>query len=167
VGPAAHRLERRRLDQAGPAVLVDVDAEVRGQLPHLPLQVGRQVVVVQGHDVEIVAGVAEGLQVLNGAPQRRPDLCRRSLVVDPLPEAVPLAVGARPADCSRIPLTTPGIGWVWCDGENEPVRVRAGWVSDDDIAVIVTAYSSPPASQPEPDHHAQVVVDLTDKARWS
>src|SRR5215469_10505411 len=39
-GPAAHRLERRRLDQAGPSVLVDVDAEARGQLPHLPLQVG-------------------------------------------------------------------------------------------------------------------------------
>src|SRR5579862_2012921 len=39
-GPAAHRLERRRLDQAGPSVLVDVDAEARGDLPHLPLQVG-------------------------------------------------------------------------------------------------------------------------------
>src|SRR6266568_1523405 len=36
-GPAAHRLERRRLDQAGPSVLVDVDAEARGHLPHLPL----------------------------------------------------------------------------------------------------------------------------------
>src|SRR5262245_64405024 len=30
VGPAAHRLERRRLDQARPPVLVDLDAEVRG-----------------------------------------------------------------------------------------------------------------------------------------
>src|SRR5579872_6477552 len=39
-GPAAHRLERRRLDQAGPSVLVDVDAQARGHLPHLPLQVG-------------------------------------------------------------------------------------------------------------------------------
>src|ERR1051326_3414925 len=31
-GPAAHRLERRRLDQAGPSVLIDVDAGARGQL---------------------------------------------------------------------------------------------------------------------------------------
>ena len=34
-GLAAHRLERRRLDQAGPPVLVDVDAQARGQLPQL------------------------------------------------------------------------------------------------------------------------------------
>src|SRR6478736_7267248 len=95
-GPAAHRLERRRLDQAGPSVLVDVDAEARGHLPHLPLQVGLQVVVVHIHDVEIAGGVPERLQVLYRAPQRRPDLRRRRLVVDPLPEAVPLAVGARP-----------------------------------------------------------------------
>jgi S-DNA-T family DNA segregation ATPase FtsK/SpoIIIE len=47
----------------------------------------------------------------------------------------------RGADCSRIPLTTPGIGWVWCDGEPEPVRVRAGWVSDDEIAATVAAYA--------------------------
>ena len=65
VGPAAHGLERRRLDQAGPPTLVDVDAEPEGQLPHLPVQVGLQVVVVQVHDVEI-GGVAERLQ----APQR-------------------------------------------------------------------------------------------------
>src|SRR5580704_10820813 len=95
-GPAAHRLERRRLDQAGPSVLVDVDAEARGYPPHLPLQVGLQVVVVHIHDVEIAGGVPERLQVLYRAPQRRPDLRRRRLVVGPLPEAVPLAVRARP-----------------------------------------------------------------------
>src|SRR5690348_830677 len=84
-GPAAHRLERRRLDQAGPSVLVDVDAQARGQLPHLPLQVGLQVVVMHIHDVEIAGGVPERLQVLDSAPQRRPDLRRRRLVVGPLP----------------------------------------------------------------------------------
>src|SRR5215469_11424476 len=41
-------------------------------------------------------GVPERLQVLYSAPQRRPGLRRRRLVVGPLPEAVPLAVGARP-----------------------------------------------------------------------
>jgi S-DNA-T family DNA segregation ATPase FtsK/SpoIIIE len=86
------------------------------------------------------------------------------------PEQTDLVLGRgarlRGADCSRIPLTTPGIGWVWCDGENEPVRVRAGWVSDEDIAAIVAAYSSG-ASEPDADDDAQVVIDLTDKARWS
>jgi S-DNA-T family DNA segregation ATPase FtsK/SpoIIIE len=68
----------------------------------------------------------------------------------------------RGADCSRIPLTTPGVGWVWCDGENEPTRVRAGWVTDDDIAAVVAAYT--PAA-PAPDHGGQVVVDLTDRPK--
>jgi DNA segregation ATPase FtsK/SpoIIIE, S-DNA-T family len=66
----------------------------------------------------------------------------------------------RGADCSRIPLTTPGIGWVWCDGENEPVRVRAGWVTDDDIGAMAAAYT--PGTPVEDD--GQVVIDLTDRA---
>jgi DNA segregation ATPase FtsK/SpoIIIE, S-DNA-T family len=66
----------------------------------------------------------------------------------------------RGADCSRIPLTTPGIGWVWCDGEQEPVR--AGWVSDDDIAAMVQAYTPGTTA---PDDDGLVVIDLTDKAR--
>src|SRR4051812_26702847 len=90
VSPAAHRVERCRLDQAGPSVLVYADAEAGGQLPHLPLQVVLQVVVVKVDDVEVVGGVAEGLQVLDGSPQRGPDLRRGRVVVDPLPEAVPL-----------------------------------------------------------------------------
>jgi S-DNA-T family DNA segregation ATPase FtsK/SpoIIIE len=65
---------------------------------------------------------------------------------------------ARGADCSRIPLTTPGVGWVWCDGGTEPTRVRAAWVSDDDIATMVTAYR-PGATEDD-----QVVIDLTDRA---
>src|SRR3954447_27056475 len=94
VGSAAHRLERCRLDQAWPAVLGYADAEAGGQLPHLPLEVVLEVVVVKVHDVEVVGGVAKRLQVLDGAPQRRPDQRRRRLVVDPLPEAVTRAVGA-------------------------------------------------------------------------
>jgi S-DNA-T family DNA segregation ATPase FtsK/SpoIIIE len=62
----------------------------------------------------------------------------------------------RGADCSRISLTTPGVGWVWCDGENEPARVRAAWVTDDDIAATVAAYRL---------DGGQVVVDLTDGPR--
>jgi S-DNA-T family DNA segregation ATPase FtsK/SpoIIIE len=47
----------------------------------------------------------------------------------------------RGADCSRIPLTQPGTAWVWCDGETEPTRVRASWVSDDDIAALAQDYA--------------------------
>jgi S-DNA-T family DNA segregation ATPase FtsK/SpoIIIE len=66
----------------------------------------------------------------------------------------------RGADCSRIPLTTPGIGWVWCDGETEPTRVRAAWVSDDDITDMVAAYTpGGPGGAPE-----DQVIDLTDRA---
>jgi DNA segregation ATPase FtsK/SpoIIIE, S-DNA-T family len=69
----------------------------------------------------------------------------------------------RGADCSRIPLTTPGIGWVWCDGEPEPARVRAGWVSDTDIAAMVEAFT--PATPAPTVEDGPVVIDLTDKTR--
>ena len=78
------------------------------------------------------------------------------------PEQTDLVLGRgarlRGADCSRIPLTTPGIGWVWCDGENEPTRVRAGWVTDEDIAAMVTTYA------PAPDATDPAVIDLTNRA---
>ena len=47
---------------------------------------------------------------------------------------------------------------MWCDGENEPTRVRAGWVTDD-IAAMVAAY------QPGVHVGDQVVIDLTDESR--
>jgi hypothetical protein len=55
---------------------------------------------------------------------------------------------------------TPGIGWGWCDGEDEPTRVRAGWVTDDDIEAMVAAYR--PGVHVDDD---QVVIDLTDESR--
>jgi DNA segregation ATPase FtsK/SpoIIIE, S-DNA-T family len=82
-------------------------------------------------------------------------------MVEPEQTDFVLGKGARQrgADCSRIPLTTPGIGWVWCDGDNEPVRVRAGWVTDDDITAMVAAYT-PGTSAPASDE-GPVVIDLT------
>jgi S-DNA-T family DNA segregation ATPase FtsK/SpoIIIE len=83
------------------------------------------------------------------------------------PEQTDLVLGRgarlRGADCSRISLTTPGIGWVWCDGENEPTRVRAGWVTDDDIAAMVATYQ-PGAPAGRDDDDGQVVIDLRDRA---
>ena len=81
------------------------------------------------------------------------------------PEQTDLVLGRgarqRGADCSRISLTTPGIGWVWCDGENEPTRVRAGWVTDTDIAHMVQTYAP---GAPGTVGEDQVVIDLTDRA---
>jgi hypothetical protein len=54
---------------------------------------------------------------------------------------------------------------VWCDGENEPARVRAAWVTDTDIAATVAAYRpGTPAPDPADDRDGQVVIDLTDPA---
>jgi hypothetical protein len=53
---------------------------------------------------------------------------------------------------------------VWCDGEPEPTRVRAGWVSDHDIAAMVATYR-PGTSTPSSNGDGPVVIDLTDKAR--
>jgi S-DNA-T family DNA segregation ATPase FtsK/SpoIIIE len=64
----------------------------------------------------------------------------------------------RGADCSRIPLTQPGTAWVWCDGEPDPTRVRAAWVSDDDIATLADQYA--PGTAPDDGQ----VVDLTQPA---
>jgi S-DNA-T family DNA segregation ATPase FtsK/SpoIIIE len=69
----------------------------------------------------------------------------------------------RGVDCSRIPLTTPGIGWVWCDGENEPVRIRAGWVTDADIGAMVADYTPGTPIPRVIDDEGPVVIDLTER----
>jgi DNA segregation ATPase FtsK/SpoIIIE-like protein len=78
-----------------------------------------------------------------------------------------LGKGARQrgADCSRISLGTPGIGWVRCDGEPEPARVRAGHVSDDDIAAMVAAYT--PGTPPPAEKGSPAAVELRDESEGS
>jgi DNA segregation ATPase FtsK/SpoIIIE, S-DNA-T family len=82
-------------------------------------------------------------------------------LVEPDETDLVLGKGARDkgADCSRIPLRS-GIGWVWCDGEAEPTRVRASWISDGDIAATVAAYT--PRTPPPGGEDALTVIDLTD-----
>jgi S-DNA-T family DNA segregation ATPase FtsK/SpoIIIE len=57
----------------------------------------------------------------------------------------------RGARCERIPATLPGVGYVLLDGDTIPTRVRASWVSDDDIAATAADYAAP-------EEHGQVVV---------
>jgi S-DNA-T family DNA segregation ATPase FtsK/SpoIIIE len=49
------------------------------------------------------------------------------------------------AYCDRIPASLPGVGYVRVDGVREPTRVRAGHVTDQDIAVMVRDYAPRPA----------------------
>jgi S-DNA-T family DNA segregation ATPase FtsK/SpoIIIE len=56
-----------------------------------------------------------------------------------------LGDGARDAGayCDRIPEATPGVGYVKVDGVREPIRVRAAYVSDDDIDLTADQYPAP------------------------
>jgi S-DNA-T family DNA segregation ATPase FtsK/SpoIIIE len=45
------------------------------------------------------------------------------------------------AYCDRIPASLPGVGYVRVDGVREPTRVRAGHVTDEDIAAMVRDYA--------------------------
>ncbi|WP_370934898.1 FtsK/SpoIIIE domain-containing protein [Amycolatopsis sp. cg13] len=53
---------------------------------------------------------------------------------------VPMVLGdgayERGAWANRIPETTPGVGYVWGEGIREPLRVRAGWVSDETVKAL-------------------------------
>lgn len=61
---------------------------------------------------------------------------------EPLQIDMVLGDGAREqgARCDRIPNSLPGVGYVRLDGDREPTRVRAGYVTDDDIAAMSVAY---------------------------
>ena len=50
---------------------------------------------------------------------------------------------ARGAECDRIPPSLPGVGYVVVEGVREPVRVRAAYVSDDELRAMAAAYPAP------------------------
>ena len=45
------------------------------------------------------------------------------------------------AECDQIPASLPGVGYVILEGHREPVRVRAAFVSDDDVAATVRDFA--------------------------
>jgi DNA segregation ATPase FtsK/SpoIIIE, S-DNA-T family len=63
-------------------------------------------------------------------------------LTEPEQSRIVLGTGAhdRGAECETIPVAQPGVGYVVLDGEPDPVRVRAAWVSDDDIAAMTARY---------------------------
>ncbi|PKV78304.1 FtsK/SpoIIIE domain-containing protein [Nocardia fluminea] len=56
----------------------------------------------------------------------------------------------RGALCHEIPDTTPGVGYVGEDGTTEFVRVRAFWISDEQVDAIVDAFSPVPMAPAPP-----------------
>ncbi len=54
----------------------------------------------------------------------------------------------RGAVCERIPAGLPGVGYVLVDGDPTPVRVRAGWQTDDDIRAMATRHRPPTTPPP-------------------
>jgi S-DNA-T family DNA segregation ATPase FtsK/SpoIIIE len=60
------------------------------------------------------------------------------------PDQVDMVLGDgarnRGAEADRIPISTPGVGYVVLDGIREPVRVRASWVTDTDITDLAAAH---------------------------
>jgi DNA segregation ATPase FtsK/SpoIIIE, S-DNA-T family len=67
----------------------------------------------------------------------------------------------RGAACEQIPAALPGVGYQLLDGEQHPTRVRASWISDEDIDALARQY---PAAHPNGDD-APAVIDLTDRPR--
>ena len=61
----------------------------------------------------------------------------------------------RGAACERIPRALPGVGYVLLDGHHYPTRVRAAWVSDDDIAAMAATHA------PDAAPAGRDVIDIT------
>jgi DNA segregation ATPase FtsK/SpoIIIE, S-DNA-T family len=59
--------------------------------------------------------------------------------------------GARCDEISTNPATGAGVGYIRLEANPDPVRVRAAWVTDDDIHAMTTAYAdTTPAAQAGP-----------------
>jgi len=63
-------------------------------------------------------------------------------LTEPEQSRLVLGTGAhdRGAKCEAIPVAQPGVGYVVLDGQPDPVRVRASWVTDTDIATMAEQY---------------------------
>jgi DNA segregation ATPase FtsK/SpoIIIE, S-DNA-T family len=132
-------------------------------------------------DRKLKARADTAIQLLT-SQGRAPGVCLLAALQDPAKEVLPyrnlfpvrvalrldevgqadMVLGAqareRGARCDQIPPSLPGVGYVKVDGIREPVRVRAGWVTDDDIAAMTAAAA---VTDPvEPDAFTAIVSGL-------
>jgi S-DNA-T family DNA segregation ATPase FtsK/SpoIIIE len=135
---------------AEPLVLVLID-EIANLTAYLPDRKAKER-INRALGLLLTQGRAVGVVVV-GALQdpRREVMTLRSLFPDKVglrldgPTEVDMVLGdsarEQGAYCDRIPAALPGVGYVRVDGVREPTRVRAGHVTDDDIAAMVRDYA--------------------------
>jgi S-DNA-T family DNA segregation ATPase FtsK/SpoIIIE len=63
-------------------------------------------------------------------------------LTEPEQSRIVLGTGAhdRGAECENIPVAQAGVGYIVLDGHPDPLRVRAAWVTDADIAAMAERY---------------------------
>ena len=149
-----HRTHQPTVDEPLIVVIIDELANLTAYLPDRKLRDR----VIQAVSLLLTQGRAVGVVVVAALQDPRKEVVVfRNLfptkVALRLDEAAQvnmiLGDGARDqgAVCDQIPESSPGVGYVRVDGIREPIRVRAGWVTDADIAAMTTAYPVPTAAQ--------------------
>jgi DNA segregation ATPase FtsK/SpoIIIE, S-DNA-T family len=139
-----------------PLVLVVVD-ELASLTAYLPDRKLRER-ITQSLSLLLTQGRAVGVTVVAALQDPRKDVvtfrnlfpARVALRLDERTHVdMVLGDGSRAmgAYADRIPDTQPGVGYVRIDGVREPVRVRAAYVTDADIARLAATYRAPTASQ--------------------
>jgi S-DNA-T family DNA segregation ATPase FtsK/SpoIIIE len=124
-------------------VLVDELANLTAYLPDRKLRER----ITQALSLLLTQGRAVGVVVVAALQDPRKDVVTfRNLfptkvalrLDEPSQVDMVLGDGARDqgARCDQIPESLPGVGYMRVDGVREPVRVRAAWVSDADIATM-------------------------------
>lgn len=106
----------------------------------------------------LTKGRAPGMCVIGALQDPRKDVVKwRDLfptrialrLVEPSQVDLVLGDGAhkRGARCDTIPMTAPGVGYVAEEGAAAITRVRAGYLTDDDIRRVATTYRPGPADE--------------------
>jgi S-DNA-T family DNA segregation ATPase FtsK/SpoIIIE len=120
-----------------------LQAQIKASI-ELLLNKGRAVgVVVVG---ALQNPLKEILPMRDGFPDRVALLLKTRDLTDRVLGEGAAAMGAR---CDRIPRSLPGCGYVWTEGAREPTRVRAAYVTDDEIREMAELYA-PVANRPLP-----------------
>jgi S-DNA-T family DNA segregation ATPase FtsK/SpoIIIE len=142
------RLHRPTRDEPLVVVLIDEVANLTAYLPDRKLRER----ITQSLAVLLTQGRAVGVSVVAALQDPRKEILglrnlfptKIALRLDERTQVdMVLGDAARElgADCDRISERTPGVGFVRTDGMREPVRVRASWISDSEIARIAAIYA--------------------------
>lgn len=152
------RLHEPTVDEPLVLVVVDEVATLSAYLPDRKLRER----ISHALGLLLTQGRAVGVSVVAALQDPRKEVlalrnlfpARVGLRLDELSQIdMVLGDGAREqgARCDRVPTGLPGVGYVRLDGVREPTRVRAAYVSDDDIAAMCADYAPPAPMDPVPD----------------